>query len=154
MEHTMPAYAEWVDDNRAIIHMHLHDPWTAAEYLVVSDHVRDMMLAAGYPVHLILNLTHTWHIPKDVLSILPILNKNMLPQQGICVGVRYLPYARALVRFIGRVFPRMTQNLFYAYTLNEAYEIITDYERDYPAVPAARRAALERDFSHVRVDSA
>ena len=120
----MPVYAEWDSEDHTIIRLHLHDPWELAEYIEASSQTRTMMLSVSYPVHLIVDLSDSFRLPKNLLRNVGAINSHILPDQGLVVAVKYSPYARAVMRVAMRVFPKLGRNVVFAHSLQEAYEII------------------------------
>lgn len=120
----MPIQADWDNDTRTIIRIHVSDPWTIDDYSLATLHAYSLMEGADGCVHVIIDFTDAYSFPKDMLSGASAEKVHLHPRQGLVVIVKISPYLRAVIKATLRVFPRMRQNLFFTQTVQEAYTLI------------------------------
>lgn len=125
----MPIYAEWDNSNHTIIRIHVHDPWKIEEYFEGTDHAHVLMSTVAHPVHLLYDLTDSFNVPRDLLSSLRRIDQHFVPPQGLTICVKTPLYLKAVMQMGIRVFPRLGHNLFFIETLQDAYDLISKYDR-------------------------
>jgi len=120
----MPINADWDNEDRTVIRIHVMDPWTTDEYSHATLHAWSLMEEVNYSVHLIIDFTDAHGFPKNMLASAPTTNSHIHPRQGLVVGVKINPYFRALMKAAIRVFPRLGHDLFFTQTLQNAHTLI------------------------------
>jgi len=128
----MPIYAEWDNESRTIIRIHLHDPWELSEYFQAVDQAQGLASTVTHPVHLIYDLTHSFNVPLNLLSSIRAIEKRFIPPDGITICVKTSPYLRTIMKMGIRVFPHLGHNLFFSDSLQDAYDLIKKHSKSTP----------------------
>jgi hypothetical protein len=123
----MPIHTDWDNEGHTVIRIQVTDPWEIDEYSQATLHAWSLMETVDYSVHLIIDFTHVYTFPKNMLSGAPAVNSHIHPRQSLVIGVKINPFFRGVMRVATRVFPRLGNNLFFTQTVPEAYELITKY---------------------------
>jgi hypothetical protein len=109
----MPISAEWDNREHTIVRIQVTDPWTIEEYTQAGTRSWDLIETVNHPVHLIIDFTHAYSFPKNLLASAPTTHSQIHPRQALVVGVRISPYLQAVMKAAIRVFPRLGHNLFF-----------------------------------------
>lgn len=120
----MSINAEWDNDDQTVVRIEVHDPWTIEEYTEANARSWSLLETVEHTVHLILDFTHAYSFPKDLLSGAKITNSQIHPRQGLVIAVKISPYLHAIMKAAIRAFPRLGHNLFFAQTVQDAYHLI------------------------------
>ena len=120
----MPIQADWDNEEKTVIRIHAHDPWTTEEYSEATLHGCSLMESAEGCIHIIIDFTDAHSFPKNILSGASGAKIHIHPRQGLVIVVKISPYLRAVIKATLRVFPRLRHNVVFTQTVQEAYTLI------------------------------
>jgi hypothetical protein len=124
----MPIVVTWGDPQKTIIHSALNEVWTLEDSHNMIDEMYKMTSSVSHRVHVIIDFTNSQASPAKLLSAGNHIEKRSSPNMGISVIVKANGFLKAISQLIMKMFVK-NQKLYFADTLDEAYQLIKQHEQ-------------------------
>lgn len=122
----MPIIVEWGNEAHTIIHVRITGAYTWEEYQLATDRVLEMLTA---DVRGIINMVvqDTQSPPGNPISRYRLAAARILPRYDlIIVNLGLDGLEQKIMEIAERVIPHLNGRIFYASTIEEAYQLIMD----------------------------
>ncbi len=117
----------WYDEDKTVLR-HLYDGnWTPQEFITAVNESRQLLLDAGYPVDLIIDMRTADGPPPGISSAYQYADRMVPENQRLIVMVNPTEYMQAYNQVVGKIAPRAAQNRYVVETLDDAIQLIIDY---------------------------
>ena len=124
----MSIAVSWVDAKKTIIVSSFNGEWTLEDSHNMIDEMYKLMTSVSHNVHVILDFTNSLSSPAKMLSSGSHIEKRSSPNTGLSVIVKANGFIKAISQLIMKLFVR-DGKLHFVDTVDEAYQIITQYEQ-------------------------
>lgn len=123
----MPVQVIWDDEAHTILRQIYTGHLKLSDYMEASDEVGRMAKTVSHTVHSIMDRTGIISTPNVLLPALRYANNNLPPNIGIRVVVKGSTFTRLLVDIGRRAAPRVSKQVFFVDTVQEARTLIAQH---------------------------
>jgi len=122
----MPGRIEWDNEEKTILLTVYEGNMVLEEYYRVTDETFDELSKLSHTVHTIMLRQNVRSVPATMSKVLQYANKKTPPNLGMNVIVGANAMTKMIVRIGKVVAPKLTKEVHFAESLEEARQIIKD----------------------------
>lgn len=119
----------WDDAEKTIIRQIFKGTTTLEDYFYATDEVTRLATSVNHRVYSIHDRIGVVHQPKVLMPAIRYANDNIPPNIDLRIIVRPVLVTRIVVDMARQIAPNLMDNIRYTNSLDEAYELIADRQR-------------------------
>ena len=124
----MPIVVSWGNSEKTVVESAFNEAWTLEDGHNMIDEIHAMTSSVDHTVHVIMDFTRSQSSPAKMLSAGNHIEKRASANSGLSIIVKANAFMKAITQLIMKMFVS-NGKLYFVDTLDEAYEIIADYEQ-------------------------
>lgn len=125
----MPITVQWGNAQKTITETVFDEVWTLEEAHQMIDDIYALTTSVDHIVHAVWDFSNSRSSPTKLMSVGHHLNNRVIHSIGINVFVKANAFVKAMVLVVERMFSHDAQPLYFANSVEEAYQIIEKYEQ-------------------------